>query len=217
MKNLEEVYGFLKPLVRAIAQAMGSNCEVVLHNLYDLEHSIVAIENGHITGRKVGDSSTNLGLKALREKAEESDIYNYMSYTKDGKSLRSSSIYIRNDDGLAIGSICINYNISDFLMVENVIRDFVKTGEHIDESYVSDISDIIDQLMQEAVKIVGKIVPYMSKEDKLKALEFLDEKGVFTVKRAMERVAQFFDVSKFTIYNYLDEIRSAKDRTSPGM
>ncbi|RIV26175.1 transcriptional regulator [Alicyclobacillaceae bacterium I2511] len=217
MKLLEEAHGFLKPLVKALAAALGNNCEVVLHDLYDIEHSIVAIENGHITGRKIGDSSTNLGLEALRKKAQESDIYNYMSRTKDGKTLRSSSIYIRNDEGLAIGSICINYNITDFLMAANVINEFTKTGENVEESYVSDISDIIEQMLDEAVKIVGKPVAYMQKEDKLKAIEFLDEKGFFTVKRAMERVAQFFDVSKFTIYNYLDEIRATKERTSPGM
>lgn len=217
METLKESYGFLKPLVKAIAQAVGPRCEVVLHDLYDLEHSIVAIENGQVTGRKVGDSSTNLGLQALRKKAEESDIYNYMSRTKDGKTLRSSSIYIRNDDGLAIGSICINYDITDLLMVENVVRELVETGEHVEESYVSDISEILEQLLQEAMKIVGKPLSYMQKEDKLKAIEFLEEKGVFTVKRAMERVAQFFDISKFTVYNYLDEIRTVKETKNPGM
>lgn len=60
-------YQFLFPLIKGIAKALGPNCEVVLHDLYDVEHSLVAIENNHITGRKIGDPSTNLGLEVLRK------------------------------------------------------------------------------------------------------------------------------------------------------
>lgn len=43
-------------LARGIAAQFGPNCEVVVYDLTenDVEHSIVAIENGHVTGRKVG-------------------------------------------------------------------------------------------------------------------------------------------------------------------
>lgn len=217
MKKLGESYGLFKPLIKALASAIGNNCEVVFHDLYDVEHSIVAIENGHITGRKVGDSSTNLGLEALRKGAEDSDILNYMSRTSDGKILRSSSMYIRDDNGLAIGAICINYNITDFMMAASVLNDFITTGTEVRETYASDINDLLKNLLEESVQIVGKPVPFMQKEDKMKALEFLDERGVFNVKRAADRVAAYLDVSKYTVYNYLDEIRTSKDRQSPGM
>ena len=217
MKKLEESYPLLKPLIKAIAGALGSNCEVVLHDLYDVEHSIVAIENGHITGRKVGDSSTNLGLEALRKGAEDSDILNYMSRTLDGKILKSSSMYIRDDQGLAIGSICINYNITDFMMAASVLNDFVKTESEVRETFVNDINDLLKHLLDESVQVVGKPVPFMQKEDKMRVLEFLDERGVFNVKRAADRVAAHLDISKYTVYNYLDEIRNSKERLSPGM
>lgn len=210
MKKLDEAYHILKPLIKTIASALGPNCEVVLHDLYNIESSIVAIENGHITGRKVGDSSTNLGLEALRKGAEDSDILNYMSTTKDGKTLKSSSMYIRDENGLAIGSICINYNITDFMMAANVLNDFIKTEKEVQETFSNDINDIIENLLQDGVKVVGKPVPFMQKEDKMRMLEFLDDKGVFTVKRSMERVAMFLDVSKYTLYNYLEEIRVVK-------
>jgi len=41
----------LKPVVDGIATMFGKNCEVVLHDLRNLERSIVAIANGHVTGR----------------------------------------------------------------------------------------------------------------------------------------------------------------------
>lgn len=210
----DRMYKVIVPLTKALAKALGPNCEVVLHDLYDIEHSIVAIENGHITGRKVGDSSTNLGLEALRKGAEDSDILNYMSMTKDGKTLRSSSVYIRNDEGLAIGSICINYNITDFMMVSNIINDFIATDNKVEETFSTDINDVIEQLLEEASNFVGKPVPFMNKNDKLNILKFLDDKGVFLVKRSIDRVATFLDVSKFTIYNYLEEIRVKKESKS---
>ena len=48
---------FYARLAHAIAVQFGSNCEVVVHDLEtnDPERSIVAIENGHVTGRSVGD------------------------------------------------------------------------------------------------------------------------------------------------------------------
>ena len=44
---------FLFQLARGIAGQFGPNCEVVVHDLAsnDPESSIVAIENGHVTGR----------------------------------------------------------------------------------------------------------------------------------------------------------------------
>ncbi|QQK78858.1 transcriptional regulator [Salicibibacter cibi] len=216
MGNLDKKeYHFVKPLVKAIAQALGSNCEVVLHDLYDIEHSIVAIENGHITGREVGDSVTNLGLEVLRNGAEEGDTLNYTNSTKDGKVLRCSSIYIRDEDGIAIGSICINYNISDFMLVSKIINNFVDTNKKVDETFSGDINEVIENLLEKASNHVGKTVPFMNKDDKLAVLEYLDQKGMFTVKRSIERVALYLDVSKFTIYNYLEEIRVKKESTIP--
>lgn len=211
IKNLEEIYDVLKPLIKAIAHALGPNCEVVLHDMSKLEQSIVAIENGHITGRKVGDSSTNLGLEVYRKPPEEGNLLNYMSTTKDGKVLRSSSIYLRDEAGKILGSICINYNITDFMLVSNVINDFIKTDKKVEETFAGDINEVIEKLLEDAVSMAGKPVPFMQKEDKMKVLKFLDEKGVFTVKRSMDRVAMFLDMSKFTIYNYLEEIRLGKE------
>ena len=51
------VLNFLRHLAKGLADQFGPNCEVVIHDLSDnyKENSIVAIENGHVTNRKVGD------------------------------------------------------------------------------------------------------------------------------------------------------------------
>ena len=57
----------LNKILTLIELQFGSKCEVVLHDLtkpYD--HTIVDIRNGYITGRKVGDCGSNLGLEVMR-------------------------------------------------------------------------------------------------------------------------------------------------------
>lgn len=53
-------------LVDFLAEFMGENTEVVLHDMTDWHHSVVAIRNGYISGRKVGDPITEVSLRILK-------------------------------------------------------------------------------------------------------------------------------------------------------
>ena len=87
----------------------------------DPESSIVAIENGQVTGRKVGDGPSHVVLETLRGDREKlQDHLCYLTKTKDGKILKSTTIYIRNDDGTPIGIFGINYDITLMLAMENI-------------------------------------------------------------------------------------------------
>lgn len=64
MENIKDELNVLLPVVRCIAAQFGNQCEVVLHDLSQgYESTIVAIENGHITGRKVGTAEAISGWK----------------------------------------------------------------------------------------------------------------------------------------------------------
>ena len=65
--NLHPLLKAFCPVVDCIADLFGSNCEVVLHDITQPEKSIVKIRNGHVTGRKVGDPLTDLGLKMIKD------------------------------------------------------------------------------------------------------------------------------------------------------
>ena len=60
-------FAALQKLAKGVAAQFGSDCEVVVHRLSadTMEHSIVAIENGHVTGRKVGDGPSHVVLERL--------------------------------------------------------------------------------------------------------------------------------------------------------
>lgn len=82
--------------------------------------------------------------------------------------------------------------------------------QEVKETFVSNVRDLLDFLLQECQIEIGKPVAAMSKEDKCKAIKYLDKKGAFLVKKSGDKVCKFFDISKFTLYNYLDEIRAAE-------
>ena len=99
----------LKQIARDLASQFGPDCEIVIHDLKtnDPEHSIVYIENGHVTGRGIGDGPSNAVFDVIRhnnKKGNDStdeiqDHSGYLMKTSDGKILKCSTSYIRDDDG----------------------------------------------------------------------------------------------------------------------
>jgi predicted transcriptional regulator YheO len=210
MENVNEEKEFFGALIKGIASQFGEKCEVVLHDLTgSYDSSIIAIENSHITGRRIGDCGSNLGLEVLRGTVTDGDRYNYITQTKDGKILRSTSVYIKNSKGNTIGAICMNLDISDFIMAEKTLKSITQHSleSKVEEVFVNDVNELLDHLLQECQKEIGKPVSHMTKEEKIRAVQFLDKRGAFLVKKAGDRVCQFLDISKFTLYNFLDEKR----------
>ncbi|MDK2933825.1 MAG: hypothetical protein PWP27_1635 [Clostridiales bacterium] len=215
MKNINDEMENLKRLIKMLANQFGSKCEIVLHDLTkDYEHTIVAIENGHITGRKVGDCGSNLGLEVLRGTNKSGDRYNYITQSNNGKILRSSTMYIRDNENKVIGAICINFDITNLLMAENVLKEITMysfENEEVKEVFVNNVNELLDYFLQECQKLIGKPVLHMTKEDKIKAVEYLDKKGVFLITKSGDKICEYLNISKFTLYNYLDIVRKRNE------
>ncbi len=204
---------FLFQLAKGLARQFGPNCEVVVHDLTsnDEDNSIVAIENGQVTGRKVGDGPSHAVLEALRTERENvPDHLSYLTKTKDGKILKSSTIYIRDDDGKAIGVFAINYDITLMLAMEDMLRQFTATEmPNMEPERISrNVSDLLDELIDQSVAIVGKPVALMTKEDKVRAIHFLNDTGAFLITKSGDKVCKFFGISKYTLYSYIDEAKN---------
>ena len=200
---------FLFQLAKGIASQFGPNCEVVVHDLdsNDPESSIVAIENGQVTGRKVGDGPSHVVLEALRGDREKlQDHLCYLTKTKDGKILKSTTIYIRNDDGTPIGIFGINYDITKLTLINSALDDLItpKNKEEKPKQITHSVNDLLDRLIEESVKLVGKPVALMNKEDKVTAIQFLNDSGAFLITKSGDKVANYFGISKYTLYSYID-------------
>ena len=196
-------------MAAGIAAQFGSNCEVVVHDLSrHPDHSIVAIFNGHVTGRKVGDGASHVVIEQLQSNdPEPKDHLCYLTKTPDGKILKSSTVYIRNSKGKVSAIFSINYDISKLLMVESAVRDLISTGEEPQQTEpekIININDLLDDLIEQSVALVGKPVALMNKDDKVKAIRFLNQNGAFLVTKSGDKIAKYFGISKYTLYSYID-------------
>ena len=207
----------LIPIAETISATFGNYCEVVVHDFSGPNHSIIFIANGHVTGRKTGDPITDFALASLREegfgKHREDKLLNYKTKTKDGRILKSSSVFIKDEKNNIIGCLCINYDMTTHLMFENVMKEFCninELNEEKEETFVSDVDEILDSIISKAIEEINKPVSLMQKEDNIRVVEIVDKKGGFMIKGSIDQLAHRLNVSRYTIYNYLDELKVRK-------
>ena len=202
----------LRQIAAGIAAQFGKDCEVVVHDLSrHPDHCIVAIENGHVSGRKVGDGASYVVLDQLTQAdAQPEDHLCYLTRTPDGKILKSSTVYIRGAHKRVIAILSINYDVSKLMMVEDAVRSLTSVpGPQTEEpERIVNINDLLDELISQSVTLVGKPVALMNKDDKVKAIRFLNENGAFLVTKSGDKVAKYFGISKYTLYSYIDDSKT---------
>ncbi len=206
--NLEAV----AQIIPCLQQMLGARYEVILHDLSHVESSIVCLE-GDVTHRKIGGPATDYLLKLLREGGDQAEnSVNYKNVLPDGRVLRSTTIFIRNEEGGIVGSLCLNQDLTDYLIAQNLIEESTQFGhpsmEAPKETFAKDIGEVMESVVATEISLFQKPVTYMQKDDKLSIVAHLEQKGIFAVKNAVEYVAESLGVSNFTVYNYLKEVRA---------
>ncbi len=201
----------LKQTAHAVAAQFGEKCEVVIHDLTgnELENSIVYIENGDVSGRKVGDGPSQIVLDtfAKRDEADLPDHLAYLLHAPSGRILKSSTVFIRNEQGRIDYIFAINFDVTELQIVNKSVTSFLSFGGEAGdepEPITSDVNTLLDQLIDRSVELVGVPVRAMSKEDKIKAIQFLNDAGAFLITKSGDKVAKYFGISKYTLYSYVD-------------
>ena len=187
----------LKQIAADLASQFGPDCEVVIHDLKtsEPEHSIVYIVNGHVTNRDIGDGPSNAVFDAIRNQekgATPEDHTGYLMKPADGKLLKCSTSYIHDDDG----TLHYVFGINSLVTPEN--------KEEKPKEITHNVNDLLDHLIEESVALVGKPVPLMNKEDKVTAIQFLNDASAFLITKSGDKVANYFGISKYTLYSYID-------------
>lgn len=203
----------LLPIVRGLAEMFGPDCEVVLHDVRRLPHSIVAIENGGVTGRTVGDVPTDRMLRSLRNLDETEDVRLYIS-SHDGKILKSLAVTLRDEDGAPYGLLGLNHDISEMVQAQRALANLTSVGpsgnaagSEAGEIFAGDIREVVAGMVTKILGEIGKTPAAMTREEKMEVVKRLEERGAFLVKRSAEQVAEALDLSRYTIFAYLKEIR----------
>jgi predicted transcriptional regulator YheO len=199
----------LKQLANGIATHFGNNCEIVLHDLTtgNIESSIIVIENGHVTNRKLGDGPSHVVLEALRgDHSKLEDHLGYLTRTSDGRILKSSTMYIRDENNKITHIFSINYDITNLLLIETSMESFTGTKDRNKEpeKITRNVTDLLEDLIEQSVKLIGKPVALMTKDEKITAIRFLNESGAFLITKSGDKISRYFGISKYTLYSYID-------------
>ena len=204
---------FLKQLAHGLAIQFGSSCEIAIHDLKtkDLEKSIVYIENGHVSNRQTGDGPSGIVLETLQ--SDPSTIHDKLSYltkTEDGRILKSSTFYIRDDDGSISYIFSLNYDITAFTAASTAIQSLIATKDNLPDltgdsprQITHNVNELLDLLIKQAVAKVGKPVALMNKDDKVAVVQYLDHAGAFLITKSGDKVSSYLGISKFTLYSYM--------------
>lgn len=215
LKNFE--LAALEKIAKGVAAQFGSSCEVVIHEISpgSAEHSIIAIENGHVTGRKIGDGSSQVVLEQLGKTIDPEsaqDRLSYLTKTPSGKLLKSSTIYIRDDEGKVAALFCINQDVTALNMAVSTLQELASPQDlqSTPERISPNVNDVLDDLIDHSVRLIGKPVELMTKEDKVRAIQFLSERGALLITKSGDKIAKHFGISKYTLYSYLDQKQEEK-------
>jgi predicted transcriptional regulator YheO len=115
-------------LVSFLGKTLGSDYEVVLQDLTDGKNTVIAIANSAISGRSIGAPLTDLGLQFISQKTYEKNDYiiNYGGQSKQHTKLRSSTMFIKDDDENLIGMLCINFNLGKYNCIVNNMKSLTE-------------------------------------------------------------------------------------------
>lgn len=202
------------PVADMIASTFGKHCEVVIHDLSMPQNSVIYAVNNHVTGRQVGQSFDHLIKQVLLSKQFKGDMTaNYKTVTEDGREIKSSTALIRDATGEVIGALCINYDLSAMGPIKAFLDDFLPVEAEPEapaSAPVENVVEIVDDLIE---KIIAQAdTAAMKKKEKIRLIAFMESKGIFLIKGAMDKVAARLGISKVTVYSYLDEIKKNKAR-----
>ena len=199
-------------LAHAISSHYGESCEVVIHDLTEndaADHSIIYIENGHVTGRKIGDGASAVVLEQLSKANDPGaqDHIGYFTKSENGKILKSSTVYIKDENQNVIAIFSINHDITALSVAASSINEIIASKDNSSsepKKITPNVSELLDSLIWESVQLIGKHASLMNKEDKIRAIRYLNDKGALLITKSGDKISKYFGISKFTLYSYID-------------
>ncbi|SKA82572.1 helix-turn-helix transcriptional regulator [Desulfobaculum bizertense] len=213
------------PLVDFLGNFLGKDCEVVLHDTSRVERSVLAIANGHISGRTVGAPLTDLALSIVREKkyVDSTYIMEYDTVSRDGKRLHSATYFIKDPEGELLGMICLNMDVTKQFKARELLNLVIGNGgyervfapedpvDHVGqaESFHDNIEELTENIIQAVISQYSIPADRLTSEEKLEIVGELNRRGVFLIKGSVSVVAKYLASSEATVYRYMQKTQDA--------
>lgn len=213
-----------KTTMDGLAAYYGEAFEFVLHDLIDLDHSIIKIVNGFHSGRKEGAPITDFALSMLEQirknnapgssAAYRGPYITYLSSSKYGKPVKSTTIVIFGEKNKPIGLLCINLYLDSPLI--SLLQNFslAAPAEYIAENFISDSDELIARSLEKvkAGVLADNTVPVSQKNKEIVTLLYYQ--GIFKLKDAVQTVSRDLGISKNTVYLHIRALEEKSNRTA---
>ncbi|MBO0701329.1 MAG: helix-turn-helix domain-containing protein, partial [Candidatus Dormibacteraeota bacterium] len=136
---------------------------------------------------------------------------------------------------MPIATLCINEDITNLSRIRDLLEQQLRPGEPetiktmsgrpaagtevpgdsgapegppSSESFAHGVPQLAELLIDQAISEVGVPVDLMKKQHKLLVVRELERRGFFLIREAVEDAARALAVTRYTIYNYLNEIEA---------
>lgn len=204
----KEAFDFLDRMARGIAVMFGEQCETIVHEMDGQKVKNLAIYNGHVSGRTTGSTLSIYGRDTMMDEEDpkvnlDLDYVNQMVITSSGKTMKSSTFHFRGEDyHFALG---INYDISVMSQMSRIMDGLLRTDATLQTSLFG-AGNSMEEVFESCSEMVKRPFSQMQKADRLTLVSILKEKGFFQMQRSVPYAAERLGVTKYTIYNYLNEL-----------
>ena len=216
VKNLktanDHIFDHYTRVGEIISEKFSPYLEVIIHDLRNPEHSIIAIFNSHITGRKIGDGTSDIGYKKLANELPDK-IVNYENISPSGSKMKSSSLTIRDEHNKIIGSMAFNFDLAPFENIQEFFNTITKTNisqlgdfPKQEQFFIWNIRDELEQELNKYIianRLQGKA---LTKKDKLNVVSLMNKRGHIKKRGSVSILSELLAITRPTLYKYIKDI-----------
>ncbi|MDR0721899.1 MAG: PAS domain-containing protein [Treponema sp.] len=206
-----------KTTIDALAVYLGEAFEIVLHDLGDLDHSIIKIVNGFHSGRKEGAPITDLALlmlekinKGTSEKNDSERFSTYYSQSKYGKPVKSTTMAIFGEQDTPIGLLCINMYLDSPLT--SLLQPFSSDDSNVyrAESFINDSDELIIRALEKVKEEVSRDTSILASQKNKEIIILLYYQGIFKLKNAVKIISENLGISRNTVYMHIRTLENTE-------
>ncbi|MFR7990349.1 MAG: transcriptional regulator [Anaerovoracaceae bacterium] len=210
-KTQKQVLDFLMRTAEGISQMFCHSCETLIHDMSRPGHPVIAIFNGHVSGRQEGSTADIFGDDSAAQGDTghfklEKDIINSLAVTKNGRYIKSTTLnFIGENYHYALG---INFDYTFLSSAMSTLEGLVSIDNDLNHA-ISDSSNAqLEEIFKDCLSIIGKPVESMKKNDRVQLIALLMQRNAFSFQKSITYVAEQLQVSRYTIYKYCHEVEA---------
>lgn len=195
----------LNTLAEGLSATFAPFCEVVVHDLQNPGHAILAIHN-NLSGRAVGDPSTEMGLARIASPEFPAIVANYANQLADGRPVKSTSIGIKDASGHYVAALCMNVDMTLFRGMQSALAQFTQLASNaVQETIEPAGAQALHAKVEQFAARLATTPRALKAAERKQLMAELRDSGLLEVKKSMDLIAQQLGVSRASVYLYAKE------------